>query len=290
MKNALVIFTLLILSAVSQAQQSASATDGGMPDLVRDWDSTTYKNIKPGKNGFTRLYQVNDPDISFISGISKTRIGLPGSVLIYEEGNLVNGKRTGLFTTYVIDNNDHHKKYKIHEQDFKNDLVDGHWKAYDLGGTLKYDMMFTKGRPSGYSVYFGPDGKTATETCRFSNDSVAIVTKFADNGKKQQVQTMVHGIKNGPGTVYYPNGNIMSTANFVNDQFNDTLKYYYPNGVLWTEEIFKNGLDWTVLNNFDSTGKPRDAGTLKNGNGTRILYTEEGEVRQVVTYIKGVAQ
>ena len=80
----------------------------------------------------------------------------------------------------------------------------------------------------------------------------------------------------------------MSTAIFLNGQFNDTLKYYYPNGVLWTEEIFKNGLDWTVLNNFDSTSKTRDAGTLKNGNGTRILYTEEGEVRQVVTYLNGM--
>ena len=41
---------------------------------------------------------------------------------------------------------------------------------------------------------------------------------------------------------------------------------------------------------FDKTGKPRDAGTLKNGNGTRVLYTEEGEVREIVTYDKGMAQ
>ena len=260
-----------------------------MPDLVRDRDSTVFKNIIPGKNGFTRVYQVADPDVSFVSSTSKTRIPLPGSVLFYEEGNLVNGQRTGLFTTYVTDYNDHHKKYKIHEQNFKNNLLDGHWKAFDLGGTLKFDMMFTNGRQSGFSMYYGPDGKTITETCQYSNDSVAVMTKF-ENGKKQQVQTMVNGIKNGSGTVYYPNGSIMSTATFLNGQFNDTLKYYYPNGVLWTEEIFKNGLDWTVLNNFDSTGKPRDAGTLRDGNGTRVLYTEEGEVRQVVTYLKGLVQ
>jgi antitoxin component YwqK of YwqJK toxin-antitoxin module len=287
MKNAFLMFVLLCLGSVAHAQQSTPAANGTMPDLVRDRDSTTFKNITPGKNGFTRLYQVVDPDVSFISGVSKTRIPLPGSVLICEEGNLVNGQRTGLFTTYVTDNTNHSKKYKIHEQNFKSGLLDGHWKAFDLGGTLKSDMMFTHGRQSGFSVYYGPDGKTATETCQFANDSMAVMTKFED-GKKQQVQTLVNGIKNGTGTVYYANGSIMSTAIFLNGQFNDTLKYYYPNGVLWTEEIFKNGLDWTVINNFDSTGKTRDAGTLKNGNGTRILYTEEGEVRQVVTYLNGM--
>jgi antitoxin component YwqK of YwqJK toxin-antitoxin module len=287
MKNAFLMFVLLCLGSVAHAQQSTPAANGTMPDLVRDRDSTTFKNILPGKNGFTRIYQVADPDVSFISSASKTRIGLPGSVLMCEEGTLVNGQRNGLFTTYVTDNTDHHKRYKIHEQNFKNNLLDGHWKAYDLGGTLKYDMMFTQGRQSGFSVYYGPDGKTVTETCQFANDSMAVMTKFED-GKKQQVQTLVNGIKNGTGTVYYANGSIMSTAIFLNGQFNDTLKYYYPNGVLWTEEIFKNGLDWTVLNNFDSTSKTRDAGTLKNGNGTRILYTEEGEVRQVVTYLNGM--
>ena len=47
--------------------------------------------------------------------------------------------------------------------------------------------------------------------------------------------------------------------------FNGNRKYFYPNGQIWIEEIYKNGRHWTVLGNYSKNGKPRNAGSLKNG-------------------------
>jgi antitoxin component YwqK of YwqJK toxin-antitoxin module len=58
----------------------------------------------------------------------------------------------------------------------------------------------------------------------------------------------------------------------------------------WIEEIFKNGLKWTVVANYDSKGNKRDPGTLKEGNGTLILYDDDVTVREVSMYKNGVLQ
>jgi len=284
MKNALLLWAALCFGKLASAQH-----DGMMPDLVRDLDTTVFKNVVPDRTGFTRIYAVTDPGISFIS-VTKSRIELPGSALVCLEGNLTDRMRKGLFTTYVIDRDNHSKRYKIQERDFKNDLIDGHMKAFDLDGTLKYDLLYVKGKSLGKSVYYEADGKTVRQINNYLNDSVFIATIYLDGVTKKEERTLVNNVPNGPSKVYYPNGQIMSAATFLNGQFNDTLKYYYDNGLLWTEEIFKNGLDWTILNNFDKNGNPHPAGTLSNGNGTRILYNEDGKVTDTVTYVNGVSQ
>jgi len=287
MKNAFLLWAALCFMRPACGQHILN--NGIMPDLVRDLDTTVFKTIMPEKNGFTRAYLVADPGISFITS-TKSRMDVPGSVLICVEGNLLNGQRTGLFTSYVIDNVDHNKRYKIDEQDFKNNLIDGHWKSFDLDGNLKFDLLYARGKSRGKSVYYAADGKTVQQTNNFHNDSVFIATGYFEGGIKKQEQTMVNNVPNGPSKVYYPNGKIKSTATFLNGQFNDTLKYYYDNGQLWTEEVFKNGLDWTIISNYNKTGKPQPAGTLTNDNGTRILYNKEGEVVDTVTYLNGKSQ
>jgi antitoxin component YwqK of YwqJK toxin-antitoxin module len=291
MKNAFLLWAALCFAILAPAQHIAGKlNDGVVPDLVRDLDTTVFKSVVPDKTGFTRIYAVTDPGISFISGGSRSRIELPGSALVCMEGNVTDRLRKGVFTTYVIDNDNHGQRYKIQERDFKNDLLDGHVKAFDLDGTLKYDLLYVKGKSLGKSVYYEADGKTVRQTNNYLNDSVFIATVYFDGVTKKEERTMVNNVPSGPSKVYYPNGQIMSEATFANGQFNDTLKYYYDNGVLWTEEIFKNGLDWTILNNFDKNGKPQPAGNLTNGNGTRILYNEQGQILDTVIYIDGISK
>jgi antitoxin component YwqK of YwqJK toxin-antitoxin module len=291
MKNAFLLWAALCLANLVSAQSAIGNRNTAiMPDLVKDLDTTVFKEVLPAKTGFTRMYAVLDPAISFISPGSKTRIDLPGSVLVCVEGNLTNSLRNGLFTTYVIDKHNHSRRYRIAEQDFKNGLIDGHYKAFDLDGTLKYDLLYVKGNSLGKSVYYMADGKTPKQTNNYLNDSVFVATIYFDGGVKKQEQTMLRNVPNGPSKVYYPNGQLMSTATFLNGQFNDTLKYYYDNGALWTEEIFKNGLDWTILNNFGKNGTPQPAGTLTHGYGTRILYTETGQPTDTITYENGLTK
>lgn len=289
-KNICLLSILLVANAAKAQNRPPvnSTPEPNVPHLVTVLDTAEFKPELASGNGFERTYILADADISYIGSVSKKRQYVSEKLVICLEGTLVNGKGNGVFTSYVIDSINHSRRYKISEQDYKNDTIDGHWKAFDIGGTLKYDLLYIKGRSRGKSVYYEADGRTVKQTNYYRNDSVFIATTYFDGIRKQEEQTLVNNVPNGPAKVYYPNGRIMSTVNFLNGQFNDTLKYYYDNGVLWTEEIFKKGRDWTVLNNFDKKGKPRPAGDLKDGYGTRILYTEQGLVSDTVTYVNGI--
>ena len=53
---------------------------------------------------------------------------------------------------------------------------------------------------------------------------------------------------------------------------------------------YNNGKPWKAISNFDQKGIRRDAGSLKDGNGTLILYNEDGTVRETLTYRNGEQQ
>jgi antitoxin component YwqK of YwqJK toxin-antitoxin module len=64
-------------------------------------------------------------------------------------------------------------------------------------------------------------------------------------------------------------------------------KVYHSNGQLWTERILLNGKPMEVVSNFDSTGKPMDPGTLKDGYGTIKLYDKKGNLVEIKNYRDG---
>ena len=49
----------------------------------------------------------------------------------------------------------------------------------------------------------------------------------------------------------------------------------------------KNGKPWNAIANYTAGGQKRDPGTLKNGNGTILLYDDDGSVRETLRYIGG---
>jgi len=70
-------------------------------------------------------------------------------------------------------------------------------------------------------------------------------------------------------------------------KYSGKYTYYYPNGKLWSEVIFKDGLQWTVISNFDKNGIPQEKGTLLDGNGTLYLWDEGGEIAEVRSFENG---
>lgn len=74
----------------------------------------------------------------------------------------------------------------------------------------------------------------------------------------------------------------------MSDNVGGSRKYYYPTGKLWVEYFFKEGKLWNVIGNYDEKGQKRNPGTLKNGNGTIILYNDDGSVREVVKHKNGI--
>lgn len=209
-----------------------------------------------------------------------------GQYLIYGEGNFVDSKREGKWELYLIE-----------DKSFKN--------------ILQRKVNYKNGLMEGEFTHFYPSGKVGIEGL-YSNEKLdGLIKSYYENGKPNGLRYYAKGLAIGKHTYFYPNGQIRLEAEFVNDTLNGSYKsfyengqikenfiykkgkedgiykYYYPNGQLWIEKEYKEGRVMNVINNYDSEGKAREKGTLKEGNGTIILYTEKGEIYSIVTYKDG---
>jgi antitoxin component YwqK of YwqJK toxin-antitoxin module len=153
---------------------------------------------------------------------------------------------------------------------------------------VKYQSIYKGNKVDGYSRDFYDDGTIN-------------VVKFYKNGKEQaKIEQRLKNNKlvlnNGNGTYYtfYPSGKKSTESEHRLGKRDGKTSWYYENGQLDQTIIYKyddnliDGLRWEVLSSFDKNGKPREKGTLKNGNGTIILYDSNGEKSGVMNIQNGV--
>ena len=111
---------------------------------------------------------------------------------------------------------------------------------------------------------------------------------FYDNGTlKQTGFYSPDSLMQGIWTNYYPDGKLESITTYHNGMRDGRFKSYHENGQLWTELIYSNNKTMEVVCNFDRDGEPKPKGTLKNGNGSIILYDDNGERRSIEQYKDG---
>lgn len=153
---------------------------------------------------------------------------------------------------------------------------------------VKYQSIYKGNKVDGYSRDFYDDGTIN-------------VIKFYKNGKEQaKIEQRLKNNKlvlnNGNGTFYtfYPNGSTKTESEHRLGKRDGKTSWYYENGQLDQTIIYKydenltEGLRWEVLSSFDENGKPREKGTLKNGNGTIILYDNNGKKSGVMNIQNGI--
>ena len=100
-------------------------------------DTIAFKPPPPSKDGFKRYFIVSVPEIWDTDDDNTTHIRGGGvSAVICIEGMFMNGKKNGTFGFFVIDSLDQSKKYKLWEQTYVNDKLNGEWKTYNLKGTV----------------------------------------------------------------------------------------------------------------------------------------------------------
>ena len=255
-------------------------------------DTSLFKSIVPKDNGFVRTYIISSPTIWDTDDNITTHVKGPvQTALICIEGRFENGKRNGLFTYYLIDSFDHSKKYKLYEQDFVNDKLTGQWKHFNLKGTVIRYQSYRNDSLKGISRDYWIDGKTIMDEREYFNGSNKFIgRKYSKTGILIQEMTIEDGVLNGPGKKYYEDGKLQEEVYFKSGEFERSWKYYHPNGQLWIEQEYKDGLLWNIIANYDEKGNKRNAGTLKNGNGTIIFYNSDGTVRETITYKNGIEQ
>lgn len=257
--------------------------------FVRYADTSEFKSVHPkGKNGLIRTYIESKVEIWDIDDDNTTYVKGTKPVLLCIEGQQKNGNREGVFSFYLVDSLDHSRRYKIMDQEFAHDKLNGQWKTYTLKGALVKFDTFRNDSLNGISRLYWIDGKKIWDEKEYFGNSTTFVQRFYyDNGKIKEEAPIVDGKVTGRGRKYYETGVLKEEAYFKDAHFDGTRKYYFPNGQLWIEEIYKEGKPWTVVANYTDKGQKRDPGTLKDGNGTVIFYNEDGTVREKTTYQNG---
>jgi antitoxin component YwqK of YwqJK toxin-antitoxin module len=259
--------------------------------FVRDEDTTEFKGVKPSGDGFSRDYVSTVLQVYDLDDDSTTYMMNRQQALLCSEGQLKNNKREGLFSFYLIDNNDHSKRYKVWEQSFVNDKLNGQWRVFTLRGGLVKFQTYRNDSLNGISRTYWIDGKgIMDEQEYFSGKNKFIQRTYYKNGKIESEMPYENGKPDGTIKRYYETGVLQETQEMKNGRADGERKYYYSNGQLWIDEVYKAGKNWEVRANYTGKGQRRKAGTLRNGNGTVIFYNDDGTVREMKNYSNGVAK
>lgn len=282
MKVYLVII-LTLLTLVADAQQPKYTRKR----FVVDHDTSLFRPTKVHNGPFITyiptsivLWDVDDDHTTIIRGSV--------DCLLYITGTNKNGKREGVVTMYVIDSLDNKKKYKISEQEYVNDKLNGQWRTYGLHGKLFRFDTFKDDSLRGVSRKFWIDGQKIMEEEETLGHGISIMREYYDDNQLKFEAMYKDEMPNGPARKFYPNGVVQEEVTLRNGEFNGERKYFHPSGKLWIHEVYRDGKHWEILGNFDSQGRPREKGTLKNGNGTIYFYNDDGSVREIVTIVNGI--
>ncbi|GGB24356.1 toxin-antitoxin system YwqK family antitoxin [Puia dinghuensis] len=274
--------TFILLSVA--AQQPAYTEK----HFVREEDPKEFVPIVP-KSGFTRTYLLGQVGIMDLDDNHTTYIKYGTKALLCIEGEYQNNQREGVFTFSLIDSLDHKKRYKLYEQTFKANKLNGEWRTYTLAGKLNNVQHYSNDSLDGLSRTYWIDGKSIVEERQYSNGRANyILRKYSPPDTLEREITFVNNAPNGAAKVFYPSGIVKDEVTLKDGALIGIRRYYYPSGKIWSEAEYKNGKPWTAIANYTADGQKRNPGTLKNGNGTMILYDDDGTVRQTLRFIEGV--
>ena len=284
MKTGLLLLSLG-LSLITHAQEPVYTKK----HFVTKQDTTEFKPDGLVKDGFVRSYVEVSTEIFDVDDNETTIVKGGVNALMYLEGNLKNGKKYGICRQYLIDSADHKKRYLVAEQTYENDKLNGPWKVYNLKGTLMRLINYKNDSLNGICQDYWIDGKTILHEDEFFNGKSRFITREYKDGKIAEANTVINGVTTDVKE-YYEAGVLKEKFNVKNGMRDGLRIYYYPDGKPWIETIYKEGKAWTVIANYDSKGNKRNAGTLKDGNGTLVFYDDDTTIRETVTYKNGKAQ
>jgi hypothetical protein len=257
----------LAMGLAGWMNSAAQGSDLSSRKFVRFEDSTEFTTAKPAADGFSRSYETDAVQIYDLDTDSTTYMMKRQQVLLCEEGQLKNRKREGVFSFYVIDAADHSKRYKVWEKTFVAGKLSGEWRTYSLRGGIVRLETYKNDSLNGVSRTYWIDGKGIMDEREYLN------------GRSRYIQR-----------IFYKNGKPEAETGYANGIPDGVSRHYYPNGQLETDEIIRSGKEWEIRGSYTENGVRRKGGTLRGGNGTVVIYNEDGSVKGTKTFVKGVAK
>ena len=86
---------------------------------------------------------------------------------------------------------------------------------------------------------------------------------------------------------FYPNGKLSQISHLKDGRLEGLTVFYHSNGELWSERIYKGGIPFSVISNYNSFGDSMKKGTLQDGNGSLFIYNSNGSLNIIENYSAG---
>ena len=306
-------FTLAALVCLQSPLACGQTPNYAKKRFISILDTTQFRSKPCGSKGRMVAHLISEPIIWDVDDQRTTHIRGGAKALLTVEGRCIDHKRAGKFNWFLNDSLIPGKRYRIWEQEYSKDSLDGEWRIYNLAGTVVQVFEYDNGRLISAKSYWIDGTSLMSDAVYAPQDDTYYVERtydhvtgartsqvayidgelngpaltFYPNGQLERMSNYASGQLEGSARSYYPDGTLQEEALFVLGEYHDKKKYYHPNGQLWIEEEYNFGLAWNIVANFDSTGIARDPGTLHNGNGTVLYYNDDGTLRETITYVEG---
>jgi antitoxin component YwqK of YwqJK toxin-antitoxin module len=168
-----------------------------------------------------------------------------------------------------------------------NDELEWHKRWYYKNDTYGYYLYYFNSGGKDTFREFYPDGRLKLEGVLSKGKLHGVSRSFYPGGSIECVCNFKSNRSDSINTGFYKNGHIEVVNNYKDGKLNGLTKYYHENGKLWTEMVYDNDRIVTVNMNLDSSGNLMDKGSLKEGNGTVLVYSENGTLIAIEFYKKG---
>lgn len=256
--------------------------------VVRE-DTARFKDIGDRINGLSRYHFTMNVNFYDLDNSKKYIADVNQDALVAIEGYFQNKQKNGLFTIFIMDSLNPNIRYKIWEETYRNDKLNGSVKAYTLQGKLAASYQYRNDTLVGEAITYAADGIRKLSEIIYDNHPGKYLKKIYNDttGKLMREEHYENYELNGKVRDYYPNGKIEMDEFFINGKMTGARKHFYPSGAIWHILEYNNGKPWMALGAYLENGRPLNPGNLANGTGSVLFYDEYGNVIETHIFLKG---
>jgi antitoxin component YwqK of YwqJK toxin-antitoxin module len=165
---------------------------------------------------------------------------------LQSEGNYVDGKRDGLWTSYFPSG-------KLSSRGaYLNDEQVGNWEYFFEDGTISATGGFDKGRKEGYWKAFSSTGKLKSEVT-LDDTGAGDYVEYYESGRTKVKGRIVDHKRQGKWEFYYEDGKREGICEY--DKGKGTYYGYYPEGNLQTKGVLEDDLKVGTWEIYEVDGK-----------------------------------
>lgn len=151
-------------------------------------------------------------------------------------------------------------------------------------GILRRERIYFSCQDSGMFLFFSEKGDTLTKSFFKGRNTVGVMQQWHPNGQPNVLARYNNaGKKDGLSETWREDGTRKDSTVYDNGEIIEIREYYTTGQVRYWAE-YPDGT-WRNAKMFTPDGKP--CGQIEDGNGSVILYTDDGSRRYLRTYAGG---